>query len=124
MEQLFAHLVGDYVLQSDWMAQNKTKRMSVALIHALAYTAPFLLLTQNVIAVLVICLTHAVIDRYRLARYVVWIKEWLSPIRPRPLAECPLGYDPEKPPWLSTWLLILTDNTMHLIINYAALRWL
>lgn len=124
MEQLIAHLIGDYVLQSDWMATNKTSRSSVALVHAFIYTAPFLLITQSLVAILVICLTHAVIDRFRLARYIVWVKEWLSPDSPRPLSECPLGYSPEKPVWLATWLLIIADNTMHLAINYAALRWL
>ena len=28
------------------------------------------------------------------------------------------------PDWLAVWLLIICDNTMHLTINYAALRWL
>ena len=124
MEQLIAHLVGDYILQSDWMAREKTSRSSVAMIHAFVYTMPFLLLTQSLAAILVIFGTHALIDRFRLARYVVWAKEWLTLTPPRPLSECPLGYSPEKPVWLATWLLILADNTMHLIINYAALRWL
>lgn len=34
------------------------------------------------------------------------------------------GYDPERPIWLTTWLLIITDNSMHLLCNYFALNWL
>lgn len=123
-DQLLAHLVGDYVLQSDWMATQKTKRLAVALVHALCYSLPFLAFRPSLAAWLVIVGTHALIDRFRLARYVVWAKEWLSPVRPPPLAECPTGYPADKPVWLATWLLILTDNTLHIAINGAALRWL
>lgn len=120
--QLVAHTVGDYVLQSDWMAREKTSRMSVAVVHALCYALPFLLLRPSLAAWCVIVATHALIDRYRLARYVVWAKEWLSPVRPPPLADCPTGYGADKPPWLAVWLLIIADNTMHVLINGAALR--
>ena len=129
MEQLILHLIGDYVTQSDWMAQNKTKAAWPAGIHAALYSLPFLLLTglslRGQAAWAVILWTHFFIDRYRLARYVVWAKEWLSNKPPLPWRECmTTGYDPSKPPWLAVWLLIAADNTLHLAINYAALRWL
>lgn len=123
-DQILAHLVGDYVLQSDWMAREKTSRLAVALVHALFYSLPFVLLRPSLAAWLVIVTTHAVIDRWRLARLIVWAKEWLSPVRPAPLAECPTGYGADKPAWLSVWLLIIADNTMHIAINGAAMRWL
>lgn len=123
-DQLICHALGDYVLQSDWMATHKTSRASVALLHALTYSLPFLALGPSLGAWLVIVLTHAAIDRYRLARYVVWAKEHLAPRRPPPFAECPTGYPQDKPAWLAVWLLIAADNTMHVLINGAALRWL
>lgn len=123
-DQLLAHAVGDYVLQSDFMAREKTKRLTVALVHAFFYALPFLALRPSLAAWAVIVGTHAVIDRWRLARVVVWAKEWLSPVRPPPLAECPTGYAADKPAWLATWLLIIADNTLHVAINGAALRWL
>lgn len=42
---LLAHLVGDYLIQSDWMANEKTKRWWPAWAHALTYGLPFLLVT-------------------------------------------------------------------------------
>ena len=123
-DQLLAHAIGDYVLQSDWMAREKTKRFAVAYVHALCYALPFLAFRPSVAAWCAIVATHAVIDRWRLARYVVWAKEWLAPARPTPLAECPTGYPADKPAWLATWLLIITDNCMHVAINGAALRYL
>ena len=62
-DQLLAHLAGDYVLQSDWMAREKTSRIAVALAHALCYSLPFLFLRPSLAAWLVIVGTHATIDR-------------------------------------------------------------
>ena len=123
---LLAHLVGDYLIQSHWMAVEKTKRWWPAIAHALTYGLPYLLVTQSLAALVVIVGTHAVIDRYRLARHVCWAKNQLGPAEHRrPWSECSAsGYPPDTPPWLAVWLLIIADNTMHLLINSAAVAWL
>lgn len=77
MIQLILHLLGDYVLQSDWMAQNKRKSSFAAGAHALTYSLPFLLLQPSLTAFAVILGTHFLIDRFGLARYVVWAKNVL-----------------------------------------------
>lgn len=77
-DQLVAHAVGDYVLQSDWMATEKRRRWLAAVVHAVCYTLPFLFLTRNPTALAVIAGTHAVIDRFALARFVVWGKNFLA----------------------------------------------
>jgi hypothetical protein len=154
-DQLVAHLVGDYVLQSDWMANEKTKRNTAAMAHALVYSLAFLLLHPSLAAWLVIVATHFAIDRWRLARYVVWAKNLLAPRRTataweqrsvlinngmekmvwrvptawqqnwHPWSDCSgTGYPSARPPWLAVWLLIIADNTLHVLINAAALRWL
>ena len=33
------------------------------------------------------------------------------------------GFDPETPAWMAVWLLIITDNTLHLSINRLALSY-
>ena len=53
-DQLVAHAVGDYLLQSEWMATEKTKRSLPALVHCLTYVLPFLFLTQNPVTLAVI----------------------------------------------------------------------
>ena len=73
-DQLVAHAVGDYIIQSDWMADNKTKSDVAALIHAATYTLPFLLITTDALALAWILMTHFFIDRYRLSRFVNWFK--------------------------------------------------
>lgn len=123
---LIAHLAGDYLIQSDHMAIEKTRRWLPAIAHGVTYGLPFLLLTRSPLALLAIVGTHIVIDRYRLARYVVWAKNLLAAKRYRQSwAKChATGYPPDRPIWLTTWLLIVADNTMHLAINSAALTWL
>jgi Protein of unknown function (DUF3307) len=122
-DQLLAHATGDYLIQSDWMAQNKTEHSGVALAHALSYTLPFLLLTESWAALAFIAGTHFVIDRYRLARYVVYAKNLLVPKVYRPYwADCrETGYPSVRPAWLKVWLLIIADNVLHVVCNGLAL---
>lgn len=143
-DQIVAHLVGDYILQSHWMAQNKTKSSWAALVHAVTYTLPFLLITQSVLALAIICGTHFLIDRFRLARYVVWLKngpvewgrEWRTVriVGPHHVTDemwvikgwkpvTATGYPDDVPSWLAVWLLIFADNTLHLICNGLAIWW-
>jgi len=140
-DQLVAHAVGDYILQSDWMATEKTKKSVAAAAHALTYTIPFLFLSRSPAALAFIVATHFIIDRWRLARYVVWAKNWVGtghfenvtvPLERQvympvnlPWSECKAtGYKPSVPPWMAVWLLIIADNTLHVLCNALALRYL
>ena len=135
-DQLLCHAIGDYVLQSDWMATEKTKRSLAALAHVLTYALPFLFLRPSLLALAVIVGTHFVIDRWRLARFVCWAKNvalcplsWegsgLTEPGKRSWSNCSVtGYPSDRPPWLAVWLLIIADNVMHVLINGLALRYL
>jgi hypothetical protein len=143
-DQLLCHAIGDYILQSHWMATEKTKRSVAALAHVAMYAIPFLFLRPSWSALVVIVSTHFVIDRWRLARFVVWAKNWLCPFWvgfyiydtesskrsweggyndswPSCAAT---GYPHNTPVWLAVWLLIIADNTMHIAINGLALKYL
>lgn len=143
--QLWLHVLGDYVTQSHWMAVNKTSRMSVALLHATVYSLPFaLMLRPSWRAYLVICLTHAAIDRYRLAKYVIFFKNavlepwtydprlsWAGSVEyvdgaPAVRQEgCrATGFPADTPPYLSCWLSVIVDNWMHVTVNALALWYL
>lgn len=152
--QLVAHAVGDYILQSDYMAQKKSELWAAAISHVVLYTLPFVLLTQSPAALAFIAVTHLVIDRYRLARYVGWLKNFLAPkwidtwkedtftyhgpVEPRDAARMQhevirnypwdwckkTGYVGERPEWLTVWLMIITDNVMHVLCNGFAVTYL
>lgn len=149
--QIVAHLVGDYILQSDRMALEKTASSRWAAYHALSYALPFLLLTASPVALAVIVGTHFAIDRWRLARYVCWLKNFVgsgwtieqasaflgwcarlgrdpvtavvwTPYR-RPWSECTkTGYPDSRPDWMAVWLLIFCDNCLHVLINGVAIE--
>jgi membrane-bound metal-dependent hydrolase YbcI (DUF457 family) len=121
---IVCHLIGDYVVQSDRMAVDKTSKSLWAALHAVTYTAPFLLITRSLPALLFIAGTHFVIDRWRLARYVCWAKNAVGGSY-APWSDCSAtGYHKDRPAWLAVWLLIICDNTMHLCCNAVAMwRW-
>lgn len=123
---VLAHLAGDYLIQSDWMAAEKTKRWWPAVAHGLSYTLPYLLVTQSPLALAVIAGTHIVIDHWRLARHVCWVKNQLAPERYRSKwSDCiGTGYPADKAPFMAVWLMIIADNTLHLAINAASVLWL
>lgn len=123
MIQLILHLIGDYVTQSDWMANRKTCNTFAAFCHATVYGLPFFLIGDWK-ALLVIWSTHLLIDRFRLARFVVFAKNFMG--WPWPTWEdCKAtGYPSARPSWLAVWLLIAADNTLHLAINWLALKYL
>lgn len=125
-DQILLHLIGDYLTQSDWMANEKTKRFVPAAAHALVYSLGFLVFRPSVTAWLVICLSHFAIDRYRLARYVVWVKNLMAPRDyVHPWWHCTrTGYPKGHPDWLAVWLMLIADNVIHLAINGAALKYL
>ena len=159
---LIAHGWGDYILQSDYMANEKTAHWSPAIQHGLVYAVPFLpiLWTSGApawalaVAMAVIAGTHIPIDHWRLARYVIWAKNQIAP-RSDYAGQFPGGwrhpwdshvsgtgyhvetgafapgkewdyircYTQSKPAWMSTWLMFIADNTIHVTINTAALWW-
>ena len=117
-DQIVAHLVGDYLLQSHWMATQKTRSSFAAAAHAVAYTLPFALLTSSVVCLAAIFASHFVLDRWRIARFVVWFKNGArGPVTAT-------GYADDVPPWLAVWLFVAADNTLHLLCNGVAIAWL
>lgn len=117
MRRLIAHLVGDFILQSDWMAAAKVigqprDSRKAAAIHAALYALPFVLFTRNPARLAVIGVTHGLLDHYRPFRQLIYRKNvLLSP-----------GYWPATAPdAIPEWLTIVVDNTAHLAINELAL---
>jgi len=109
------HFIGDYLIQNNWVAQNKTKRFLPAFIHAITYSLLFLYLV-NFYFWLPILITHYFIDRYRLAQYWIKLVNWN-------FKSDNWGFEKETPVWLSTWLMIIVDNIFHILINTSIIIW-
>lgn len=130
---LMAHMIGDYFIQNDWMALTKTKPgipgWRAAMIHGATYTIPFIpvvLVLHSVwpvYALMVIGLTHVVLDHYYLAKHVIWFRNQFAPKAFRP-PHTPTGFGVDRPDWIAVWLMIIVDNCIHMIINTASVVWL
>lgn len=112
MEQLLCHFIGDYWLQNDWMALNKKKNFFIALFHSVIYTLPFIIITRNILSLLIICVTHAIIDGTNIINKLNQIKNLDF--------KNDDGYG-NRPLFIRVWLIIIQDNIFHLTINYFAL---
>jgi hypothetical protein len=144
---LLCHFFGDYFAQSDWMALNKNKKSWNCLVHVLIYTTCFLLLTTSWKALLFIGVTHFIFDRFPvLIKRTIWLKNHFptgkypmfeycdttgyyddSPYRTCERPDYPKMINEEKL-WgkprhffITIWLYIIHDNTLHLICNLIAL---
>lgn len=65
---IMCHLVGDYVLQSNFIASTKGKNWYHLFVHCVLYTVPFLIVFGWTWQLLIIFLTHMIIDPLK-ARY-------------------------------------------------------
>lgn len=127
-DQIILHFVGDYLIQSNWMASEKTKKYLPCLIHAITYALGFLFLTTSWKALLLIGGSHFIFDHFRVAKYMCFAKNFIAPPsswKNNVWSECNrTGYPNAMPPHMSDWLMIISDNILHIILNGLALYFL
>lgn len=70
LELVFCHLVGDYVLQCDFIAKTKGENWYHLLVHCALYVLPFYVVFGLTWQLIFIFLTHVFIDALK-ARYKV-----------------------------------------------------
>jgi hypothetical protein len=97
---LIGHLVGDFLLQTNWMAVNKPTKLSALLTHVTIYTlvvTAFAYLAGGISykAAVFIFLTHMILDKRNFVAF--WVKNVNKA---------------EKTPWLN----IASDQSWHLLI--------
>ena len=71
---LVAHLVGDFVVQNDWMAVNKKRSSLACLVHVVTYMLPFLLCGLAWWQLALIAAQHFVQDRTAFVFW--WMRVW------------------------------------------------
>ena len=131
---LLGHLVGDYILQNNWMAQRKGSSLFPCLVHCLLYTAAVCLFTNHSPEwAAVVFLSHFPVDRWSLA------DKWLRLIGGRSLTTyVEHGHETSpdafnKNPNLHTNYIALrggfsalvyavVDNTFHLLLLLGGAR--
>jgi len=97
MEQLLSHLIGDYVFLVPFLAKNKGKKFHWALLHALLYVIPFILFCHaTLLQVAIILITHAIQD--------FWLWKTIG--------------DGKHMNGIEGGIVIVQDNTLHMMLNY------
>jgi len=66
---IIAHFIGDYLLQNDWMAQNKKRSSLVCTIHVTLYCVPFLFSDVSFVSLILIYAQHWIQDR---TKFISW----------------------------------------------------
>ena len=74
MPPFLAHLIGDYLLQTEWMASNKKTNLFACFVHVLVYLIPFLLTGLSWWQLVLIGVTHFAQDSSTFVLW--WIKFW------------------------------------------------
>jgi len=131
-EMLLGHLCGDFLMQTEWMALNKSKNTwigwTAALVHCILYTLAVCLFMWNFqpIWMVVVFLTHFPIDKFALAEvYMHYIKgkgmkDFVNKDISYGLKKNPLNRFDALEGGFTSIVYTLTDNTMHLILIWGA----
>jgi hypothetical protein len=108
---LLGHLVGDYIVQTDWMANNKTTNGVIGyyscFVHCICYTlsiAAFSWFWMPWWGYIVCFGFHYPIDKWRLAKW------WMMNVS---------GQKGFATGLLSPWSIIIVDNVFHLLTLYG-----
>ena len=106
---IIGHLVGDYLLQNDWMALNKKKHTLHCAVHCTLWTLAVCAFTGwwMPLAIAVLWVTHFAQDRTQIILY------WMTKINRQPKFV--------EPP-MSPWSIIVVDNVWHIVALWVVWR--
>lgn len=104
---LIGHLIGDFLLQTTWMAMNKASKWLPLLVHVAVYTLVVGLFGfasggLSLAAILLIFISHAFLDRKTFVSF--WVKR-IQMVKGN-----------EQP-----WLSVIADQIFHIIILAIAI---
>lgn len=99
---IVGHMVGDYLLQNDWMALGKKRSSLICALHAAIWAIAVMAFAnwRDPVVLAVLFVTHFLQDRFG---FVTW---WMRLI----------GQDKFLMPPMSPWSIIICDNTWHLVV--------
>ncbi len=99
MHWIYAHLIGDFLIQTDWMVKGKKRNSWICLVHVVTYMIPFLFTSLSWLQLIPIAIQHFLQDR---TKAVEWFMEHTG-----------RGGFAEPPN--APWSLILVDSILHVL---------
>lgn len=105
---IVGHLVGDYLMQNDWMALGKKKSSLICAVHCALWTLAVCVcgFIESPLLIAVLFLTHFAQDRTGI------VLRWMKLIGQEKFATGPL----------SPWSIIVVDNVWHIATIYFLWR--
>ena len=99
MHWIYAHLIGDCLIQTDWMAKEKKTSSFVCFVHVFTYIIPFVFCGLEFWQLILILIQHFIQDRTTIVNwfFIIAKKENFA-----------------KPP-MAPWSIILVDNIFHIL---------
>lgn len=107
---IIGHLVGDYLLQNDWMALNKKKKTFNCVVHVTLWTFAVCFFTGwwNPFAVAVLWASHFIQDRTSI------IMGYMNLVGQKQFATGPC----------SPWSIIVVDNVWHIVAIWCVWKFI
>ena len=101
---IVGHLVGDYLLQNDWMALNKRKSSFPCAVHCVLWSMSVCLFAGwgGFVIPVVLFVTHFIQDRTNIIQW------WMGVNNQKQFASGPC----------SPWSIIVVDNVWHIVVIY------
>lgn len=114
---IIGHLVGDYILQNDWMAQNKKKSSWPCVVHCFLWTCSIMMFTGwgrhqgwwGWIIMAALFVPHFIQDRTQIIGWMM-SREWYQPKF-------------SQPP-MAPWSLVVVDNVWHIVGIWAVWKFI
>ena len=107
MHWIYAHLIGDYILQNDWMALHKKKSSFRCAVHIVFYMIPFLWCDISWIGMILIAIQHYAIDRSNFVGWFMKVK----------------GQNEFATGICFPWSQIVMDNILHILWVAFIVEW-
>lgn len=112
---IIGHLVGDYLLQNDWMAIEKKRNPMVATLHSVVWSMSVMMFSgwgeiqewHGLVVFSCLVTPHFVQDHTMIVHW------WMKLIGQEQFA---------KPP-LAPWSVIVVDNVWHIVTLWSVWRW-
>jgi hypothetical protein len=96
---IYAHLIGDFLIQNDWMAEGKKRSSVICTVHVLTYMLPFLFCHLTPLQFLLIYAQHWLQDR---TPFVIWFMRRT-------------GHEKFASPPMAPWSVIVVDQILHIL---------
>lgn len=104
---LIGHFVGDFLFQTSWMAEHKSKKWCPLLVHSSVYTIIIILFSLiegglSIMGILLIFTGHVILDRG------TFVKFWVVNVQTATMEN-------------QRWLSIMADQIFHIILLAIAI---